>query len=719
MLGMKLRAGAIVVWLVAVVYLKFQRSLALWSSLLVLVQQYRDFHLWHGYSLKAAAAAGVAVWIIWVAIECGGQILHSIVPREELSALERCVFSAGLGFAAISLATLLLGFCGLWYVSVFRFAMIAATIVYLPRRWPRFNWNSPGWSWWMKAALGLLVVAALIFLVGDLAPEVFYDSLHYHLAVPNLYLLSHRIYNEPNFAYASFAMNVQMFWGFGLTVGNEITAKLLHGSMALLLILTFVAFEKRYLSPGAALLGGLLFVSMPMVGLNATTAGIDVASSALQFLAVFALTRAMAGDDENVIGFSCRPTAVGQWLRFAGILTGIAATCKYTSLATLPIACAIIIWKQRQREVKWRSLFKQLAIFVAYAGLAMFPFYAKNLMFHHNPVYPITAGFWGQGSENANWANVVMETSPPKLSGRSSALEILKRFVRDPWLMTMNNEGSDFMGPLVLGLLPLLLFCRRNKASQVLARYSLGLWVAWLLTTTTQVRFGMPLLAILSLLLADAVVRFRLPPMIRQSVFAICLLAAAWTLYYTAVLIGMQGGWQVVGGMISEHDYLTEAHPTYPMPDYEALDWINENLPAGSKVMIAGDSRSYYSRIPVVPASVFDPQPIVLAAGAATDGPDLARLLREQGVTHLFLNFGEAVRTEPRRPFTWDARSWDVFDDFWHRYVRCVWASQHAPNPSPKDLFVYEIRSDLESRQSASVAPLNPFERWKPARLVH
>ena len=65
----------------------------------------------------------------------------------------------------------------------------------------------------------------MVFLFGSLSPEIFYDSLHYHLAVPNLYRLHHGIYNEPNFAYAGFVMSVQMVWGFALTLGNENTAK--------------------------------------------------------------------------------------------------------------------------------------------------------------------------------------------------------------------------------------------------------------------------------------------------------------------------------------------------------------------------------------------------------------------------------------------------------------------------------------------------------------
>jgi hypothetical protein len=60
------------------------------------------------------------------------------------------------------------------------------------------------------------------------------------------------------------------------------------------LFFTFIAFERRYLSTGAGLLGTLIFVTMPIVAGVAGTAGIDVASGALQFLALFALILAIA-----------------------------------------------------------------------------------------------------------------------------------------------------------------------------------------------------------------------------------------------------------------------------------------------------------------------------------------------------------------------------------------------------------------------------------------
>src|SRR5262249_52314957 len=162
--------------------------------------------------------------------------------------LERRVFSAGLGFFVISTATLLLGFLRLWYAGIFLSLLIAATVVFLLQEWRTLHWPPaiPSFTlvrdWWTYIAVALLVVAGAIIFVGDISPEIFFDSLVYHLAIPNLYLLNHRIYQEPHFPLAGLIMNVQMFWGFALSVSNELTVKLLHGAAALLLFCAFIAF---------------------------------------------------------------------------------------------------------------------------------------------------------------------------------------------------------------------------------------------------------------------------------------------------------------------------------------------------------------------------------------------------------------------------------------------------------------------------------------------
>jgi hypothetical protein len=351
----------------------------------------------------------------------------------------------------------------------------------------------------------------------------------------------------------------------------------------------------------------------------------------------------------------------------------------------------------------------------------MSPFYLKNVVFHYNPVYPVAGMTFGQPRvAPENWHNIMLATVPPDLSRPSSFLHVGLRFISDTWTITMNGRDAtqDFVGPLLLGLLPLLLLVRSgNVASSMLSGYALFLWITWLFTNTIHLRFGMPLLAILSILLAHLLLSVPSDGVLKHAVLACCFLAASLNLYYTFLISGYKEGWRVVGGMISEEEYLATAHYGYPTPDYEGLMWMNRNLPPGSKVMMAGDPRSFYTAISLVPASQFDTQPIVLVAREAQNGDDMARLLRERGITHLFLNFREAMRDRSYGIFPWNEKTWHVFDDFWRCHVRLIWGSV-SENPA-KALFVYEICSDLNRADLSNPAPPNLFEVWKSKPTVH
>jgi 4-amino-4-deoxy-L-arabinose transferase-like glycosyltransferase len=210
--------------------------------------------------------------------------------------------------------------------------------------------------------------------------------------------------------------------GFGLTLGNELTPKLLHGATLLLLFFTFIAFERRYLSTGAGLLGTLIFVTMPIVAGVAGTAGIDVASGALQFLALFALILAIAEtrDDSTERG----------WIRLAGLLTGVAATCKFTSVSTIPIAWALILARHIKKGQTGKTALRAAWSFLLYAALAMFPFYLKNAVFYHNPVYPVAGTSWGTPRVTVeNWNRVQGDVGAP---ASLSPVALASRLFLDP-----------------------------------------------------------------------------------------------------------------------------------------------------------------------------------------------------------------------------------------------------------------------------------------------
>ena len=109
----------------------------------------------------------------------------------------------------------------------------------------------------------------------------------------------------------------------------------------------------------------------------------------------------------------------------------------------------------------------------------------------------------------------------------------------------------------------------------------------------------------------------------------------------------------------SRSQYLKVQHVTYPRPHYAAVEWINRNTRADSRVLIVGDGRGYDLERPFVASSVFDTDFFEHWVRKSADAEGLKRNLEEVGITHLLVNVAEMrrLKKEPAlEPKTWRGR---------------------------------------------------------------
>ncbi|MFA5975696.1 MAG: glycosyltransferase family 39 protein [Elusimicrobiota bacterium] len=701
------------IWSVLVTYLYFDRLPIHPDSLLSILDQWTQMRFWHPYLLKGLVGILTASWILWACVQVGQGVLDRLCPGGSLTSLERLVFGGGIGIGVLSNAVLLLGAVRLWYASVFYAGLAGITgLAWFYRKNKPLTASlqqpsaKPGF--WNTAWHIALAVAACLWLLGSLSPEVFFDSLHYHLGIPAQYGLEHRLLSVPSLLYANFTMTLQMLYGLGITIGNTLTAKFLHLGMAGLLGLALFGFSRRYLSAETAMLSVILFLGIPMTGITLTTAGIDIGYSALQFLAAFALIRAL---DET-----STPSGNRAWLWIAGGLTGLSASCKYTGFPFVPIAGLLIVWRRWDEHQSGRIILNQLIHFMAAASLFILPQLIKNMVFNHNPVYPFLGTHWGiPRIDVTEWNRFFYDQNPRLLATELRHWDSALRFIFHPWFLTLENKNElGLLGPLCLLALPALFWVRaRTPAFQMLRRYAALTWLLWLLTTKV-LRYSLPMLALASPLFAETLIMASRSAWIRTLVLGSVLAGTLNNFSMLAKMIHQVGGWQVVGGWVPEAEYLGEMHPTYPPPSYDALAWMNTHLPAQAKVLFMGDCRSYYLERRAVPSSTPGGQAIVKIIRESRDGTEVARRLREEGVTHLFLNFGEAVRTEGYQLFPWDPVSWPVLTDFWNHSVRLLWKKENFTPGQLKSLYVYELLSETDAARPHEI-PLNFLGRWAPS----
>ncbi|HVO33536.1 MAG TPA: hypothetical protein VMU17_06445 [Elusimicrobiota bacterium] len=715
-------AGAfLAAWSIVILALYFRAVPLRWDYLSAIIDQWSQLKLWHPYLLRGLLGAVTATWLLWAAYECGAYVIGRFINADAPRGTERTVLATGLGVAIISNGVLILGAAHAWYAGVFYGCLGAITITafMVPRgrdRWTgstAFLKNVP----WSPVWIFLATITLGLWLLGSLSPEVFFDSLHYHLAIPNQYALAHRVYSFPSTIYSNFVMALHLFYGLAITIGNTFTAKFVHYGLAIVLAAAFIAFGQRYLSPGAGLLSAVIFLSLPMVGINVVTAGIDVAWSALQFLAAYALIRAL--DIQSASGPGARDTAAParrRWYWLAGALAGYAASCKYLGFPYLPLAFAILIWRRRfDDHASWTTVAREAGHFTAAATLLVLPQLLKNVAFNHNPIYPFLGTHWGAPRlDPADWRRFFADQNARDLRAEFSSWPSALAFIFHPWTLTLRDAGGmSSFGPLGLMLLPAVFLLRApSPAYRTLRRFAGGAWLLWLLTTTVT-RYGMPALALASPLLAEGILRAGRSKTVRVALLAAVAAGAFSNWALTAGIAYQIGGWQVVGGWMSEADYLGDMHASYPTPPYDGIAWMNQHLPAEAKVCVMGDSRSYYLQRRAIPSSTPGEQAIVQIVRASRDGDDVAGRLRAEGITHLYLNMAEAVRTEQYQLFPWDERTWPVFSEFWERYVRLVWKEENFTREHFKAQYVYDILTDAGSRRPHDIPPC-PLARWAP-----
>ncbi len=663
--------------------------------------------VFHAYAFKVLKASLVAGALTLWAYQCGCFLVRRVFGVVALDAPSRWALGSALGFGVLAFGTFALGAAGFWRAEAFwGVAALCGAFFLIKERTPWGDKKGPQAKVpWKPMWVMLLVFFFLLVFLGETTPEIFYDALYYHIAIPNLYQVVGRLIDVPTLLFSNFVLTIQWLFGLAMTMASEQAAKLLHGSCALLTVAAFMAMERKYFSPGAGWIASVVYLSTPIVGINVISTGTDVAWSFLQLSAALAFLRALLEPSKKS-------------LALAGTLAGLAASCKYPGLAYLPVAVLILAWKRKSEDKSaWPAVFHDVLWFSVPAFLMVCPLLGRNIVFHGNPLYPFGGTTWGHPPIDPHyWSIFVSDAHARNFHNTFETFESTKRYLLHPWYFTMTgNDNGTWVGPLFLMALPLAFVVSSPKpAYRWLARFAGALWLLWMLTSDTP-RYGLPALAIASMIFGEAIILGFPNGAARFCGFGAISLAALANVMGLLSVIFFQDGWRVTGGQIKESTYLAEMHGSYPTPPYSGFAWMNANLPKGSVILVAGEARTHYSVHRVIPSSVPDPQPLVVYARNAADDQAMAAQMRADGITHIFLNFVEAVRTESYGLFPFKEDDWMRFEKFWQKNVELIWKEERFVQGNPKGLYVYRILSPQDAVKPHPAAP-NPLERWKPPK---
>lgn len=567
-------------------------------------------------ALTAVAAWALGRWTI-------GRVLSFPHPALRISALVTTgllIWShltfvlAVAGFASRSSAGGLMVLAGALAVAevvrLYRASLLDPLLLALKRISPR------------QAAVTGMVVLYVAFLVAvAVLPPTGVDELLYHLEVPRRFLESgHQPFFRDNIL-AYFPQFGEMLFLNALALTGETAAHLFHVLFALLLGLAIYGYARERLTAFHAGLAAAVFLTVPSVILVAVSAYVDLMFACFAFLALVALLKFLE-------------TGERAWILHAGIMAGGACSTKYTGIQLVLLLVVILLIQQLRGVGKeWRLAPLFLS---AIALLIASPYYIRNLVLTGWPLFPFHIP-WFTLSPEVNWDQDRARLLLRWLSGHGIGYKVtIGDKLLAPLLVFMKARIGDpqaydgFLGPVFLAVPPLLLITRgllRQLGPLVLFA---GLYVAFWTVTTPQVRFMLPVIPVLGLLLAHGIAGLRSRPL----TLVVVLLAALNLAVGVRAIVRLDpfGYWF---GFESRDSYLARNVRSYPVHRE-----LNQIVGPGQTVyMVAGYNYAYFLDCSWRADFVFTDYRFAMVLGRARTSADILSFLKSQGATHLLLNY--------------------------------------------------------------------------------
>jgi len=577
--------------------------------------------------LDAGFALGLVSLVMIVAGGLGRKVLCWL-SVESLNGPERVLFGLPIGLGIVAYGVLALGLAGVlshWTIL----AWLVAGGVLGAREWGEVISGLPSvfgrlpsiWGelrdWQKLLSCGVVVILAMS-LVQALAPPWAYDALVYHLDGPRKFLESGRIGLDSQQYRSNYPLTLEMVYTVGLAFESDVFAKLVHLSYSILLVTGTGLLGCRYIGRTGGWIAGVVLLSTPILPMWSVLAYSDMGWATYELLAFYAFVLWMEHGGRNSLALS----ALGL---------GFALGSKYLALGLAAILGVWVLWEDRKRGL--RQVFVDAVVFGGIALLVGCPWYLKNWALTGNPVYPAFFGGTGWTGERAEWYTAFHRSYG---TGRT-----LWDFVLLPWSIYFRRDAFGTVGgsievpsPLFLLLLlyPLL---HRSKLPGGTAWAALARVGAWFLGCQ-QPRLLLPAFPLFSVMTAAELTvlvaksRTRRWWYLRPLVAGLVGGVMVATLLYAGVLFNKVHPFAVVAGAETKESFLSRN-----VADYDAVRYIQSNLPQDAKVMFMWDAQSYYCDERCWPDHDHGRW---LRLAVQGDVQSVAQSLRNDGVTHLLFS---------------------------------------------------------------------------------
>jgi len=583
------------------------------------------------WAANLAATARLSA-ILWVAWGLGLAVLR-LLRISTSEPLAEVILASGLGCGTLSVFTLALGSLRLYNplgFSLFYAFLVAVALEGTLRRFGTLAAALRSWRFARRdPAAWVLVGTAAGAWITALSPTVFYDTLVYHFAIPNLYLLRGGVEHLPNLVYSNFPLHAEMLYLLGLQLGGPRLAGLMNFGFTILTAAALAALVRRLANPAAGRAAAALFLLAPPVLLTVRFGTVEVLLALSFTFEVWCLHRWREGGGRG-------------WAAAAGLFAGWCFATKYAGgiFAILPPLVFFI----EDTAGMGRRASRAAPPLAAAAAVAALPWLVKNLVFTGNPVFPALYGLFGGKDWSTARGSALLVDAQASWKVAASVGE----FARLPVDLMLHPERfgaaatSGWFWPVTLAAVVVALTAPRDRAvvrlSAILAGYLL-IWGAsfWL------ARLLIPAMAIGAALIAIALHRLSPARLAGPGTFLVAI--AVWSAAVLAFDAPTRRSLLPALGLQASDDYLARM-----ISSHRAVQFINDRLPPEARVLVIGESRVARLRRDHLHASALDPAPLAVLVGEARDAAGVESGLARARITHLLVNNRELERIERSYP---------------------------------------------------------------------
>lgn len=527
----------------------------------------------------------VAVLMAAAAVGGGAMLLRLAGVDRELRFGERAAWAFALGIGALGWVA--------FFPALFQKAdatwLGLACLVLLPGLLLLGHPESPGansnrFTAVERVLLALIALVVALDLIEGWAPPADADSLAYHFALPKLFLGHGGLYFIPRANDGAVPLLQQMTFMAALGVGGERAMTLWAGISGWAASAVFYVAIRRHVERPWALAATLALLTTPAVIYAAGTGQTEVRNAAFVLVAAVAAAESIRRGD----------------LRFAalaGAATGFYAASKYPGLLLLlPLGLAVLMQR------RW---FAAGIVFSLAAVVAGGQWYAWNWWNTGDPVFPMLYGIvpyppdfpWNAAQHHFyKTAYPASERLLPQTLGWLFAYPVKATFAPTAAL----ESGRTGFGPLLFILLPFALYAawqRRDRIARspifLYATVAFAAYALWFFLGPSQrVRFLLPIYPLALLCFAVAAVRV----MEHRPPLRIVLAAGfAGVLVFQLAVQGIFGlnYLRYVAREESRVAFLREN-----VSHYDAVRWVNDNLPNDSVIFNISRHLNYLFEIP-------------------------------------------------------------------------------------------------------------------------